>query len=111
MVTFLIAGHETTSGLLSFALYLLLKHPDVLQKARAQVDEVLGAEMPRVEDLHRITYLEQVMKEALRLWPTAPAFAATICGPAALRSSSASFRPISVPSASARAAARCSAAS
>ena len=35
MVTFLVAGHETTSGLLSFALYELLRHPGVLAKARA----------------------------------------------------------------------------
>ena len=41
-ITFLIAGHETTSGLLSFAIYYLLKDPDVLARARAEVDEVLG---------------------------------------------------------------------
>ena len=46
MVTFLIAGHETTSGLLTFTLYELLRHPGVLAKARAQVDEVLGTEAP-----------------------------------------------------------------
>ena len=48
MVTFLIAGHETTSGLLSFTLYELLRHPGVLAKARAQVDEVLGTESATV---------------------------------------------------------------
>ena len=48
MVTFLIAGHETTSGLLSFTLYELLRHPDVLAKARAEVDEVLGTESAAV---------------------------------------------------------------
>ncbi len=74
MVTFLIAGHETTSGLLSFTLYLLLKNPEVLQRARAEVDEKLGANLPQVEDLSRLSYLEQVIKESLRLWPTAPAF-------------------------------------
>ena len=41
IVTFLIAGHETTSGLLSFALYLLLQNPEVMAKARAEVDRVL----------------------------------------------------------------------
>jgi cytochrome P450/NADPH-cytochrome P450 reductase len=75
MVTFLIAGHETTSGLLSFALYLLLRNPEVVQRARALVDEVLGAERPRVEDLARLRYIEQILQETLRLWPTAPAFA------------------------------------
>ncbi|HZD47977.1 MAG TPA: cytochrome P450 [Silvibacterium sp.] len=75
MVTFLIAGHETTSGLLSFAIYLLMRNPDVLAKARAVVDEALGQERPRVEDLAKLRYIEQILQETLRLWPTAPAFA------------------------------------
>jgi cytochrome P450 / NADPH-cytochrome P450 reductase len=77
LVTFLIAGHETTSGLLSFAIYLLLKNPGVLRKARAEVDEVLGAEMPGEEHLGRLRYIEQVLMESLRLWPTAPVFGVT----------------------------------
>ena len=74
MITFLIAGHETTSGLLSFATYLLLKNPDVLQKARALVDEVLGEEVPRVEHLAQLRYIEQILMETLRIWPTASVF-------------------------------------
>ncbi|WP_069805850.1 MULTISPECIES: cytochrome P450 [Thermogemmatispora] len=75
LVTFLIAGHETTSGLLSFALYELLKNPHVLARARAHVDEVLGDEIPRFEHLAQLTYIDHVLKETLRLWPTAPAIA------------------------------------
>ncbi len=75
MVTFLIAGHETTSGLLSFAIYLLLKNPEVLKKARAIVDEVMGDEAPRVEHLAQLRYIEQVLMESLRIWPTAALFA------------------------------------
>jgi len=75
LVTFLIAGHETTSGLLSFAVHLLLQHPEVLARARDQVDAVLGAEMPRFDDLGRLGYIDQVLRETLRLYPTAPAFA------------------------------------
>ena len=75
MVTFLIAGHETTSGLLSFATWLLLKNPAVLLKAQQIVDDVLGDELPRVEHLAKLRYIEQVLMETLRLWPTAPAFA------------------------------------
>ena len=73
MVTFLIAGHETTSGLLSFALYFLLKNPAALEKARAEVDAVLGCDLPSVQDLPKLTYIDQILKETLRLWPTAPA--------------------------------------
>lgn len=75
MVTFLIAGHETTSGLLSFAMYELLRHSDVLAKARDEVDRVLGNSTPRFEHLRQLTYIDQILKETLRLWPTAPAFA------------------------------------
>lgn len=77
VITFLIAGHETTSGLLSFATYFLLKHPAVLAKAYAEVDRVLGADLavtPTYEQMHGLRYLGQILKETLRIWPTAPAF-------------------------------------
>jgi cytochrome P450/NADPH-cytochrome P450 reductase len=74
-ITFLIAGHETTSGLLSFAIYHLLKNPLVLDRARAEVDEVLhDTAAPTFEQVHRLTYVRQVLDESLRLWPTAPGF-------------------------------------
>lgn len=42
LITFLIAGHETTSGLLSFAFYELLKNPAEYRKAQQEVDSVVG---------------------------------------------------------------------
>lgn len=78
VITFLIAGHETTSGLLSFATYFLLKHPDVLARAYDEVDRVLGADTrvaPTYQQVSQLHYLTQVLNESLRLWPTAPAFA------------------------------------
>jgi cytochrome P450 / NADPH-cytochrome P450 reductase len=75
LMTFLIAGHETTSGLLSFAIWFFLTNPEVLAAAQAQVDNVLGADPPTIEHLARLRYIEQVLMETLRLWPTAPAFA------------------------------------
>lgn len=74
MATFLIAGHETTSGLLSFATHLLLTHPEVLERARRNVDEVLGHRVPTFEDMKDLGYIGQVLRETLRLYPTAPAF-------------------------------------
>ncbi len=74
-ITFLVAGHETTSGLLSFALHFLIKDPDVTARARAEVDEVLGSTArPTFEQVHRLRYVTQVLNETLRLWPTAPGF-------------------------------------
>ncbi len=75
LVTFLIAGHDTTSGLLSFAIYELLQHPDVLGRAREEADRVLGSEPPQFEQLQNLVYIDQVLKETLRLWPPVPAFA------------------------------------
>ncbi|MGO2537180.1 MAG: bifunctional cytochrome P450/NADPH--P450 reductase, partial [Brachybacterium tyrofermentans] len=75
LATFLIAGHETTSGLLSFATHKLLTHPEVLQRAREVVDEVLGDRTPEFADLARLGYIGQILRETLRLHPTAPAFA------------------------------------
>jgi cytochrome P450/NADPH-cytochrome P450 reductase len=77
IITFLIAGHETTSGLLSFAMYYLLNNPDVLAKAYDEVDRVFGTDpsvKPTVKQVNSLTYIAQILKESLRLWPTAPAF-------------------------------------
>ncbi|MEM6584937.1 MAG: cytochrome P450, partial [Pseudomonadota bacterium] len=74
--TFLIAGHETTSGLLSFAIYFLLNNRDVLKRAYAEVDEVLGRNIdavPTLSQIGRLSYIRAILFEALRLWPTAPA--------------------------------------
>ncbi|OCB91808.1 cytochrome P450 oxidoreductase OrdA-like protein [Sanghuangporus baumii] len=73
LLTFLIAGHETTSGLLTFATYHLLKNPTCLQKLREELDEVLGTEEPTLEDLGKMPYLTAVLRETLRLTPSAPA--------------------------------------
>ena len=75
--TFLIAGHETTSGMLSCAIYALLKHPEVLRKAYEEVDRVLGGDVnvkPTYQQVTQLTYITQILKEALRLWPPAPAY-------------------------------------
>jgi cytochrome P450/NADPH-cytochrome P450 reductase len=75
--TFLIAGHETTSGLMSFTMYFLMNHPDVLEKAYEEVDRVLGRDIsvqPTLKQVNQLQYVQQIILEALRLWPTAPAF-------------------------------------
>src|SRR5207237_9126315 len=57
------------------AIYALLKHPEVLKKAYDQVDRVLGADLdarPTYQQVTQLTYITQVLKEALRLWPPAP---------------------------------------
>lgn len=76
VITFLVAGHETTSGALSFALHYLAQHPEVLAKAQEEVDRVWGdVEVPAYEQVAKLRYLRRVLDESLRLWPTAPGFA------------------------------------
>ncbi len=75
VLTFLIAGHETTSGLLTFAFMEMLKSPAVLAQAYAEVDRVLpGDTRPAYEHLAHLKVIERIVKETQRLWPTAPVF-------------------------------------
>jgi cytochrome P450/NADPH-cytochrome P450 reductase len=72
MITFLIAGHETTSGLLSFTFYYLLKKPQAYKKAQQEVDDLIGKGPITVDHLTKLPYLNAVLRESLRLQPTAP---------------------------------------
>jgi len=77
IMTFLIAGHETTSALLSFALYFLINHPSVLAKAYEEVDRVLGKDVqtpPAYQQVHQLQYIAQILKESLRLCPPVSLF-------------------------------------
>lgn len=78
ILTFLVAGHETTSGALSFVLYYLSRNPSALAAAHAETDTILGDDRdaePTFEQVPKFRRLRRVLDEALRLWPTAPAFA------------------------------------
>ncbi|RDA84463.1 hypothetical protein CP532_0075 [Ophiocordyceps camponoti-leonardi (nom. inval.)] len=74
MITFLIAGHETTSGLLSFLFFELLQHPEALKEATKEVDTVIGTGPVEVDHMSKLPYIEACLRETLRLHPTAPAF-------------------------------------
>lgn len=71
VLALLFAGHETTANALAWALYLLVKHPHVLEKLRAEVAEVCGERLPSMADLPRLKYTEMVFKEVLRMHPSA----------------------------------------
>ncbi|KAI9663870.1 MAG: hypothetical protein M1821_007360 [Bathelium mastoideum] len=74
MRTFLVAGHETTSGLLSFAFAHLLKNPATYFTAQAEVDRICGRARITADHVKELSYLNAVLKETLRLNPTVPAF-------------------------------------
>ncbi|XP_069807477.1 cholesterol 24-hydroxylase-like isoform X2 [Dendropsophus ebraccatus] len=72
-VTFFIAGQETTANQLSFAVMELARYPEILTRVQTEVDEVIGSKRDiDYEDLGKLQYLSQVLKETLRLYPTAP---------------------------------------
>lgn len=73
-ITVFFAGHETTARTMTHAWYALSSHPQVLEKLQAELDAVLGDRVPTVEDLHRLPYTLQVIKETLRLYPPAPMY-------------------------------------
>lgn len=60
LITFLIAGHETTSGMLSFAFHELLRQPTAYRKAQQEVDEVIGEGAITIDHLARLPYLNAV---------------------------------------------------
>jgi len=61
MITFLIAGHETTSGMLSFAFYYLLKNPAALKRAREEVDRVVGQASIEVGHLSKLPFINAIV--------------------------------------------------
>jgi hypothetical protein len=69
----LFAGAETQSTTVEWAMAYLLRHPDVMQRAQAEVDSVVGTErVVRESDLEHLVYLEAVLKEVMRVQPSAP---------------------------------------
>jgi cytochrome P450 len=69
LLTMLIAGHDTSTALLSWAFYLLATHSNVMARAREEVDRVLGTETPTLAHTNDLAYVDQVIKETLRLYP------------------------------------------
>ncbi|ETA71088.1 cytochrome P450 [Actinospica robiniae] len=70
-VSFFVAGTETTSSGLAWALYALGRHPEICERVRAEVDEVLGGRPGTYADVPRLELTGRVVTEALRAWPPA----------------------------------------
>ena len=78
MQFFIVAGHETTALALSWALYLLANSPDHQERARAQVTGQLNGRVAGAEDLAAMPIIEQILEEAMRLYPPVGLLARTV---------------------------------
>jgi cytochrome P450 len=73
VVSLIVASYDTTSSGLSWAVYALWSDPGTLRRAREEVHAELGDEPPSLADLRRLTYLDWVTSEVLRMYPPAMA--------------------------------------
>jgi len=67
----LYAGHDSTAGSLTFIMMEVARHPEVLRGIQKEIDAVgLHTDKPfQIDDLTKLVYLDQVIKEGMRLWP------------------------------------------
>lgn len=77
LLTFIVAGHETTALTLSWALYLCAFAPEVQERARLEAEAVLQGRTATAEDCADLPYLRQIIDETLRLYPPAPLLSRT----------------------------------
>lgn len=71
LLTFIVAGHETTALTLAWSLYLCAFDPAVQDRARLEAHSVLQGRAATADDLSRLPYVRQIIDEALRLYPPA----------------------------------------
>ncbi|XP_011029060.1 PREDICTED: cytochrome P450 81D11-like [Populus euphratica] len=73
VLVLLLAGTDTSSTTMEWALSLLLNHPEVLEKAQREIDEHIGHDRLMDEaDLAQLPYLRSILNETLRMYPPAP---------------------------------------
>ena len=69
ILTLVVAGHETTASGLNWTWYLLSQHPDAEARLHAELDAVPDESAPGLPQMEQLAYAQQVINEALRLYP------------------------------------------
>ncbi|TBU45855.1 cytochrome P450 monooxygenase pc-2 [Dichomitus squalens] len=73
ILNILLAGRDTTASTLTFAVYRLAEHPDILFRLRQEILSIVGpSRRPSYEDIRNMKYLRAVINETLRLYPPVP---------------------------------------
>ncbi len=75
VMTFFIAGHETTTLALTWTLYLIGKHPEVERRFYEEVQHIIQDRSPQAADYASLHFTKNIFKESLRLYPPAWTFA------------------------------------
>jgi cytochrome P450 len=73
LATFILAGHETTAVALTWTLWLLAKYPHVQDQVAAEAQATIGSGVVEADRVERLAFARQVLQEAMRLYPPAPA--------------------------------------
>lgn len=68
LVTIFSAGHETSSNGLSWAIFLLCQHPEIVGKIREEATSILGGKLPTFEQTKQLVYTRQVIEESMRMY-------------------------------------------
>lgn len=68
-VTVLLAGHETTALTMTWAFYLLARHPDIQAKVIAEIESEIGHRDATSADMPKLQYTQAVITESMRLYP------------------------------------------
>lgn len=69
LITIFAAGHETSSNALTWTMYLLDQHPEIVVKIKEEINEVTPNKLPGYEELKNMPYLQQVIDESMRVYP------------------------------------------
>jgi len=80
-VTLILAGHETTANALTWTFFLLAQHPEIAERLKGELNQVIGERPPAPEDYPNLKYTEMVFSESMRLYPPAWGIARTVVEP------------------------------
>jgi cytochrome P450 len=69
LTTLFTAGHETTASAMTWTLFLLSQHPDVMGAVMDEIDGTLHGRLPTLEDLRAMPRMEKAIRESLRMFP------------------------------------------
>lgn len=72
LMTMLIAGHETTAAVLTWALFELAQKPELYQRVQKEIDEVVGSRDPNFDDVGKLNLVRLIVAESLRMYPEPP---------------------------------------